>query len=118
MLFLGRMIHFFCCGGIEVDWNDISVTFSNVPVPFLSTKPVDFVNFDDDIYSRDLKKLMLRLLSSSPVKRPSAYEVLEYSKRNNRISTPNPQPDDMNGIIVKPKFETRLKRAWQHEPDE
>ena len=107
MLFLGRIIHFICNGGIEIEWNNLSIS-----IPFFPRRPVEFLDFDP-YYSNDLKRLMVRLLSSNPVKRPSACEVLENSKKEEKISSPTSQPNQYNGICVKPKFETKLKRAWQ-----
>ena len=66
----------------------------------------------DEYYSKDLKRLMIRLLSTNPAKRPCASEILENAQKDERISVPTGHTED-HGIIVKPKFETKLKRAWQ-----
>ena len=106
---MGRIIHFICNAGKEIDWNDTKVEkicnfLINFPYNSYFSK---FSGFDEN-YSNDLIALMKRLLSSYSSKRPSAYEVLNYSKTDERISTPMNTPTceiiGYNGICVKPNF--------------
>ena len=99
MYCLGRVIHFICHRGKEIDYKKFPWGIS---LQLFERKPTKFLNFDEK-YSSNLKSLMDSLLNSNPAERPRASEVLVNSRLNERISSPIPKRKDYNGICVRPK---------------